>query len=71
MADGSAGRRGANWRLPLVFAVFAAFALFLLLSENGAQALGLLPFLLLAACPVLHLFMHHGHGHEPGARGGR
>jgi hypothetical protein len=23
--------------------------------------LGALPFLLVAACPVMHLFMHHGH----------
>jgi hypothetical protein len=21
-----------------------------------------LPYLLLAACPLMHLFMHHGHG---------
>jgi hypothetical protein len=24
--------------------------------------LGVLPFLLLLACPLMHLFMHHGHG---------
>ncbi|MBN0091486.1 DUF2933 domain-containing protein, partial [Pseudomonas aeruginosa] len=24
---------------------------------------GYLPFLLLAACPLMHLFMHRGHGH--------
>jgi hypothetical protein len=23
--------------------------------------LGVLPWLLLAACPLMHLFMHHGH----------
>jgi hypothetical protein len=28
--------------------------------------LGYLPFLLLLACPLMHLFMHHGHGHHGG-----
>jgi hypothetical protein len=27
---------------------------------------GALPFLLLAACPLMHLFMHHGHGGQGG-----
>ncbi|MDD2920638.1 DUF2933 domain-containing protein, partial [Rhodoferax sp.] len=30
---------------------------------------GALPYLLLAACPLMHVFMHHGHGghdHPPG-----
>lgn len=34
---------------------------FLLLSEHRAHLLGVLPWLLLAACPLLHLFMHQGH----------
>ena len=45
---------------------FLAIAAFLLLSEHRAHALGALPFLLLIACPLLHLFMHRGHGgHRP------
>jgi hypothetical protein len=24
--------------------------------------LGVLPFLIFLACPLMHLFMHHGHG---------
>jgi hypothetical protein len=25
-----------------------------------------LPFLVVLACPLMHLFMHHGHGHHHG-----
>lgn len=35
---------------------------FFLLTEHTAHVLGALPYLLLAACPLMHLFMHHGHG---------
>jgi hypothetical protein len=42
---------------------FAAIALFFLLTEHRAHTLGALPYLLLAASPFLHLFMHRGHGH--------
>lgn len=43
----------------LVFGVVAAY---FLLTEHRAHFFGALPFLLLLACPVMHLFMHHGHG---------
>lgn len=46
-----------NW----VLIGFLAIAAFFLLSEHRAHALGALPFLLLLACPLMHLFMHHGH----------
>jgi hypothetical protein len=49
-----------------VFLGFAAIAAFLFFSEHRAHALGLLPWLLLAACPLMHLFMHGGHGHGHG-----
>jgi hypothetical protein len=32
--------------------------------------LGILPYLLLAACPFVHLFMHRGHGHHHHHSGG-
>ncbi|SAK85851.1 hypothetical protein AWB76_05984 [Caballeronia temeraria] len=45
--------------------VFAAIAVFLLFSEHRAHFLGVLPYLLLLSCPLMHLFMHHhGHGHR-------
>jgi len=50
--------RGYNWILLAVLAIDAFF----LLSEHRAHLLGVLPFLLLLACPLMHLFMHRGHG---------
>jgi hypothetical protein len=60
-------------RTGLVAVAFLAIAAFLLLSEHRAHALGLLPFLLLLACPLLHRFMHGGHGSHGGhgGHGGR
>ncbi|MPV70470.1 DUF2933 domain-containing protein [Burkholderia sp. BE17] len=42
--------------------VLGAIAGYFLLKEHTAHVVGFLPFLLLAACPLMHLFMHHGHG---------
>ncbi|KVA23186.1 DUF2933 domain-containing protein [Burkholderia ubonensis] len=50
---------------------FGAIALFLLLSEHRAHFLGVLPYLLLLSCPLMHLFMHHGHGHGQRGSGAR
>ncbi|AAQ60881.1 DUF2933 domain-containing protein [Chromobacterium violaceum] len=48
-----------------VFWGFAAVAAFFLLAEHTAHVLGALPYLLLLACPLMHLFMHHGgHAHH-------
>jgi hypothetical protein len=49
-------------RLKQGFVVFAAIAAVLLLAEHRTHVLPYLPWLLLAACPLMHLFMHHG-GH--------
>lgn len=58
------GRGRSGWVLP-AFLVIAAFFLF---TEHRAHLFGILPYLLLLACPLMHLFMHHGHrGHgHPG-----
>lgn len=45
-----------------VFYGFLAIAGFLLFTEHRAHLLGILPYLILLACPLMHLFMHHGHG---------
>lgn len=45
-----------------VFLGFLAIAAYFLISEHRAHVIGWLPFLLLAACPLLHLFHHGGHG---------
>ena len=47
---------------------FLIVAGFFLATEHRAHLFGILPWLLLLACPLMHLFMHHGHGghHGPG-----
>lgn len=49
---------------------FLAIAGFFLVTEHTAHVFGALPFLLLAACPLMHLFMHHG-GHDHGSGTGQ
>lgn len=57
-AERSRSRRG-TW----IFGAFAIIALLLLVFEHRAHLLGWLPWLFLLACPLMHLFMHGGHGH--------
>lgn len=45
-----------------VFWGFLAIAAFFLLSEHRAHALGVLPYALLLACPLMHRLMHRGQG---------
>lgn len=45
---------------------FLAVAAFFLWTEHRAHLLGALPYLLILACPLMHLFMHGGHGHHGG-----
>ena len=42
--------------------VFLAVAGFFLLAEHKAHVLGYLPFVILLLCPLMHIFMHKGHG---------
>jgi hypothetical protein len=51
----------AKW----VFIGFAAIAAYFLIAEHRAhlsEYLKYWPFLLVLACPLMHLFMHGGHG---------
>ncbi len=45
-----------------VFYGFLTFVGLLLFTEHQAHVLGILPYLILLACPLMHMFMHHGHG---------
>jgi Protein of unknown function (DUF2933) len=45
-----------------VFFGFVIVAAFFLITEHRAHLFGWLPFLLLAACPLMHFFHHRGHG---------
>lgn len=51
------------WRSPSGMALlgFLAVALFFLLTEHTAHFLGVLPYVLLLACLLMHLFHHRGH----------
>ena len=52
-------------RSALVLLAFLAMGGALLLTEHRAHVLGILPFLFLLACPLLHMFKHGGHvGHD-------
>lgn len=46
----------------VVFVGFALVAGFYLVTEHRAHLFGVLPYLILLACPLMHLFMQHGHG---------
>ncbi|HEY0715032.1 MAG TPA: DUF2933 domain-containing protein [Polyangia bacterium] len=51
--------------------VFAAIAGYFLLAEHRAHLTGIVPYLLLLACPLIHFFMHRGHGRHSSQKGGR
>ncbi|MCM2450834.1 DUF2933 domain-containing protein [Agrobacterium vitis] len=58
-----------NWTL-FAASLGIIFAFFLL-REHWAHAFGLAPYILLLACPVLHLFHGHGgHGHTAQSEAG-
>lgn len=54
----------------IAFCAFAAIAAVLLWEEHRAHVLGVIPYLLLLSCPLIHLLMHRGHGGHSG-HGGR
>jgi DUF2933 family protein len=61
-APGGGGTR--RW----VFLGFVLIAGYFLLTEHRAHVVQYLPFALLLACPLLHMF--HGHGGHGGHGGG-
>lgn len=58
-----------RFRNSLVLVSFLVVAGFFLLTEHRAHLFGILPYLLLLACPLLHYFMHGGRGGH-GSHGG-
>jgi hypothetical protein len=53
-------RNRRPWIAALMVGLIIAFYL---LREHWGHAFGVLPYLLLLACPLLHLFGHGGHRH--------
>ncbi len=53
-------------RSGIVLCGFLLIAGFYLLTWHTAHVFGVLPYLLLLACLLMHLFMHHGHGGHGG-----
>ncbi len=69
-SDDSRDNNRTGWffsRGTLVACITLATVGILLLTGHKAHLLGFAPYLLLIACPLMHLFMHHGqheHGHS-------
>ena len=69
--DRSPSSDGSFWtsRTFIVWLAFLAIAGFLLVSEHRAHFLGAALWLLILACPLLHIFGHGGHGGHAGHSG--
>lgn len=46
----------------LVAGIFIAAVSYFLLIEHRQHFFEYLPYMILLACPLMHVFMHHGHG---------
>lgn len=54
-----------------LWALVGAVASLLILTGHGPHVIGYLPFLVLFACPLMHLWMHGRHHHHHGVDGHR
>jgi hypothetical protein len=63
-------RSSSFWTSPTGWVAlgFIGVAGYFLVTEHTAHLFGILPWLLILACPLMHLFMHHGghggHNHQ-------
>lgn len=59
------------WRSTAGLALLVTVAAggFYLVTEHSAHLLGVWPYLVILACPLMHAFMHRGHGHGGPHRG--
>lgn len=49
--------------------VLIVAALYFLFVEHSAHVFPYLPYLIILLCPLMHLFMHKGHGHGKNGHG--
>lgn len=63
----SPAREGLRSRSRWALYGFLAVAAYFLLTEHRAHLSGILPYLLVLACPLMHLFHTHGHRRKRGA----
>lgn len=50
-------------RINISMWLFLGFISYLLITEHWAHIVPYLPWLILLACPLMHIFMHGRHGH--------
>jgi len=62
--------RKANVFVKLLIGALLSALAFWVLENHWQHALGILPYALFLTCPLMHLFMHHGHGGHHGQSGG-
>jgi len=68
-ASGAHGR-SAPFRSRAAILVLLALGVVWVYVEHRVHLFGVLPYLFLLACPLMHVFMHHGHrGHRHGSEG--
>lgn len=63
--DQHEGKPGLSSRTKWILIGFLAVGGFFLITEHRAHLYGALPYLLILACPLMHLF--HGHGGHGGS----
>ena len=61
----------ASLRTTIAVAGLLIIAGWLLASEHQTHGWRILPYLLILACPILHLFFHRGHGAHDGRQDDR
>lgn len=59
MAIGDRVKTNLLLTLPLVLGI-----VYFIVMEHWQHFLNALPYLVLLACPLMHVFMHRGHGHS-------
>jgi hypothetical protein len=63
MSEDTIGSQGVlRWSRWAIW-ILGAGALFYLLTEHRPHFFGWLPYLIILACPLMHVFMHRGHHH--------